>query len=151
MDESLSGRKEIAAAVARQSLLITALQYVNNPLAHGAQSGLHNKMKSLEHAKGPSWISQSGIDINLGGSGDQRHSINNRLSFNEIQELSDNDTIEVVCGAKGVGISGRWDSSVARMSLPLNFPVSTFSSPVEKMIKRTRSQANEMMLNNTID
>ena len=79
MDGSLSGRKEIADAVARQSSLITAQHYVNNPPAHGERSGLHNKMKSLEHAKGPSWVRQNGIDINLGGSGDQRCSINNKL------------------------------------------------------------------------
>ncbi len=47
--------------------------------------------------------------------------------------------------------SGRWDSSVVRMPLPLNFAFSTFSSPVEKMIRRTRSWANKMMLNNTTD
>jgi hypothetical protein len=41
--------------------------------------------------------------------------------------------------------------SVARMPLPPNFPFSTFSSPVEKMIRRTRSRANEMMLDNKIN
>jgi hypothetical protein len=87
LDGSHSGRKEIAAAVANQSLLITAQHYVNNPPAHGEQSGLHNNMKSLEHAKGPSWICQNGNDMNLGGSGDQKHSV-------EIQESSDNDSIE---------------------------------------------------------
>jgi hypothetical protein len=97
-------------------------------------------MKSLEHAKGPNWIFWNVIDINLGGSGDQRHSINNRLTFiDEIQESLDNDSIDAVCGAKGMGGSCRWDSSVARMPLPLNFPFSAFSSPVEKMIRRTRS------------
>jgi hypothetical protein len=59
MDKSLSGRKEISDAVARQSLLITATHYVNISPAHGEQSGLHNKMKSLEHAKGPSWVCQN--------------------------------------------------------------------------------------------
>ncbi len=42
-DGSLSGRKESANAVARQSSLITAQHYVDNPPAHGEQSGLHNK------------------------------------------------------------------------------------------------------------
>jgi hypothetical protein len=67
-------------------------------------------MKSLEHAKGPSWVRQNGIDMNLGGYGDQRRSINNRLTFiEEIHKSSDNDSIKVVCGAKGVGGSGRRD------------------------------------------
>jgi hypothetical protein len=67
-------------------------------------------MKSLEHAKCPSWVRQNGIDVNLGGSGDHRCSINNRLTFiEEIHKSSDYDSIKVVCEAKGVGGSGRWD------------------------------------------
>jgi hypothetical protein len=43
LDESQSSRKEIAAAIARQSLLFTAQYYVNNHPAHGARSGLKIK------------------------------------------------------------------------------------------------------------
>ncbi len=50
-----------------------------------------------------------------------------------------------------MALTGRTASSAARMPLPPNFPFSTFSSPVEKMIERIRSQANKMMLDNTID
>jgi hypothetical protein len=64
LDGSKSGRKEIAAAIARQSSLITAQHYVNNPPAHGARSGLRDKMMSLEHEKGPSWIRRNGTDVN---------------------------------------------------------------------------------------
>ena len=152
LDGSKSGRKEIAAAIARQSSLITAQHYVNNPPAHCARSGLHDKMMSLEHKKGPSWIRRDGTDVNLGGSGDQRRSSNNRLtSIVELQEESDDDiSIKAVSGAKGVECSARRES-VARMPLPPNFPFSTFSSPVEKMIRRTRSRANKMMLDNKIN
>jgi hypothetical protein len=119
---------------------------------HGASSGLRKKMMSLEHEKGPIWIRQNGIDVNLGGSGDQRRSINNRLtSIIELQEESDDViSIEAISGAKGVECSASW-KSVARMPLPPNFLFSTFSSPVEKMIRRTRSRANKMMLDDKID
>jgi len=67
LDGSQSGRMEIAASVERQASLITAQHYMNNPLAHGARSGLQKKINMFEHAKHVSWIKRNGIDVNLGG------------------------------------------------------------------------------------
>jgi hypothetical protein len=89
--------------------------------------------------------------VNLGGSGDQRRSTNIRLtSIVELQEESDNDiSIKTVSRAKGVKCTAR-PESVARMPLPPKFLFSIFSTPVEKMIRRTRSWAIKMMLDNKI-
>ncbi len=77
---------------------------------------------------------------------------NNRLtSIVELQEESDDDiSIKAVSGAKGVECSARRET-VARMPLPPEFLLSTFSSPVEKMIRRSRSWSNKMMLDNKIN
>jgi len=153
LDGSRSGRKEIAASVERQAALITAQHYVNNPPAHGARSGLQKKINKLEHAKGASWIKRNGIDVNLGGYGDQRRSANNRLtSVIELHEESDDDiSIQAVSGSKGSSIDSSRRISVARKPLPAKLPLDIFSSPVEKMIMRTRSQATKMMLDNDSD
>ena len=154
LDRSQSGRNEIAASIERQASLITAQHYVNNPPAHGARCGLQKQINKLEHAKGASWIKRNGIDVNLGGYGDKRRTVNNRLtSVVELLEESDDDDISIhaVSGSKGSSVDSSRRISVARKPHPAKLPLDIFSSPVEKMIMRTRSWATKMMLDNDSD
>ena len=89
--------------------------------------------------------------MNLGGYGDQRRSVNNRLtSVVELLEESDDDDIgiHVVSGFKGSSVDSSRRISGARKPHPAKLPFDIFSSPVEKMIMRTRSRATKMMLDN---
>ena len=125
--------------------------YLENPPAHGARAGLAAKMNMLAHPKGPMWVCRNGADVNLGGSGSKSRAIINGLTC--IQEVPDDsdDAIQVVGIAKG---SAR-DSGIVKMPMPLNWPFSAPSDcypyPVEMMARRTRSRANAMMLDSSIN
>ena len=60
--------------------------------------------------------------------------------------------VQVVGVAKG---SASRDSGIAKVPMPLNWPFCApsgcYPSPVEKMAKRTRSRANAMMLDSSVD
>ena len=98
--------------------------------------------------------------MNLGGSGSERRAINNGLNYiqDEEPEEIDNDVVHVVSGAgtgaKGKGAATSVGDRTARVPLPLNWPFcapSNYPSPVEKMVRRTRSRANSMMLDSSVD
>ena len=112
------------------------------------------------HPKGPMWVHRNGVDVNLGGSGSERRAINNGLSFiqeEEPEKIDDDNVVHVVSGA-GTGAKGKGEATsvgdiAARVPLPLNWPFcapSNYPSPVEKMVKRTMSRANSMMLDSSV-
>jgi hypothetical protein len=143
--------KELGHAISRQASLITAQHYLDNPPAHGARAGLAAKMNMLAHPKGPMWVCRNGVDVNLGGSGSERRANNNGLTCIQEEPDDSDDVIQVVGVAKG---SAR-DSGVVKIPAPLNWPFSApsgcYPSPVEKMARRTRSRANAMMLDSSVD
>jgi|LakMenE18May11ns_1017448.scaffolds.fasta_scaffold9928194_2 hypothetical protein len=137
--------KELGRAISKQASFVTAQHYIENPPAHGARAGLAAKISMLAHPKGPTWIRRNGVDVNLGGSGSERRANNNGLTC--VQEYS---------GAKGKGASSNHvGDRVAMTPLPLNWPLcapsNCYPSPVEKMARRTRSRANSMMLDSSVD
>ncbi len=77
--------------------------------------------------------------------------INNRLTCIQEEPEDPDNVVQVVGVAKG---SAR-DSGVAKMPMPLNWPFCApsdyYPSPVEKMVRRTRSRANAMMLDSSVD
>ena len=113
----------------------------------------------LTHLKGPTWIQRNGVDVNLGGSGSKRCANNNGLTCiqeEEPEEIDDVVHVVGVSGAKGKGASSNHvGDRVARTPLPLNWPLcvpsNCYPSPVEKMARRTRSRANSMMLDSSVD
>ena len=143
--------KELGRAISRQASLITAQHYLDNPPAHGARAGLAAKMNMLAHPKGPMWFCRNGVDVNLCGSGSERRANNNGLTCIQEEPDDSDDVIQVVGVAKG---SAR-DSGVVKIPAPLNWPFSApsgcYPSPVEKMARRTRSRANAMMLDSSVD
>ena len=149
--------QELGRAISKQASFVTAQHYLANPPAHGARAGLAAKISMLAHPKGPMWIHRNGVDVNLGGSGSERRAINNGLSCiqEEEPEEIDDDVVHVVSGgAKGKGAATSVGDRTARVPLPLNWPLcapSHYPSPVEKMVRRTRSRANSMMLDSSID
>ena len=108
-------------------------------------------MNMLAHPKGPMWVCRNGVDVNLGGSGSESRAINNGLTCIKEEPDDSDDVIQVVGVAKG---SAR-DSGVAKVPMPLNWPfcapTDCYPSPVEKMASRTRSRANAMMLDRSVD
>ena len=89
------------------------------------------------------WVCRNGVDVNLGGSGSESRAINNGLTCIQEEPDDSDDVIQVVGIAKG---SAR-DSGVVKIPAPSG----CYPSPVEKMAKRTRSRANAMMLDSTVD
>ncbi len=107
------------------------------------------------------WVHRNGVDVNLGGSGSERRAIKNGLSFiqeEEPEKIDDNNVVHVVSGA-GTGAKGKGEATsvrdiAARVPLPLNGPFcapSNYPSPVEKIVRRTMSRANSMMLDSSVD
>ena len=66
-------------AIAYQASLSTANFMLHNPPVHGARLQLKNQMQALSHAKGPSFISHHGMDVNLAGTGAERRLSDNGL------------------------------------------------------------------------
>jgi hypothetical protein len=137
--------KELGHAISKQASLVTAQHYLDNPPAHGLRAGLAAKMSMLAHPKGPMWIHRNGVDVNLGGSGSERRANNNGLTCIQEEEPEDiDDVVHVVrgIGAKGKGADSSVGDRVARVPLPLNWPLCApskcYPSPVKKMARRTR-------------
>ena len=91
------------------------------------------------------WVHRNGVDVNLGGSGSKRHANNNSLTcFQEEEPEEVDDVVHVVegIGAKGKGADSSVGDRVARVPLPLNWPLCApskcYPSPVKKMARRTR-------------
>jgi hypothetical protein len=150
--------KELGCAISKQASLVTVQHYLNNPPAHVAHAGLAAKMSMLAHPKGPMWVHRNGVNMNLGGSGSTRRANNNGLTCIQEEEIEEIDNfVHVVrgIGAKGKGAESSVGDRVARVPLPLNWPLcapsNCYPSPVEKMARRTRSQANSMMLDSSVD
>lgn len=107
---------------------------------------------------------QNGVNETLGGSGFNRHANNNGLTCIQEDESDELDNVvHVVSGIRANGDnsgakSSNGDKGVASRVLPLlNFelvigaPSNSYSSPVEKMARRTRSCANSIMLDSSVD
>jgi hypothetical protein len=152
--------KELGCAISKQASFVTAQHYIENPPAHGARAGLAAKISMLAHPKGPTWIRRNGVDVNLGGSGSERRANNNGLTCIQEEEPEEIDdvvhVVSVSSGAKGKGASSNHvGDRVAMTLLPLNWllcaPSNCYPSPVEKMARKTRSRANSMMLDSSVD
>ena len=78
--------------------------------------------------------------------------INNRLTCIQEEPEDPDNVVQVVGVAKG---SASRDSGIAKVPMPLNWPFCApsgcYPSPVEKMARRTRSRANAMMLDSSVD
>ena len=83
----------IDRAIAHQTSLSTANFMLHNPPGHGARLQLKNQMQALSHAKGPTFISHHGMDVNLAGTGAERRVSNNGLRC--VKELESDNEMEV--------------------------------------------------------
>lgn len=111
-------------AISHQASLSAANFILHNPPGHGARLQLKHRMEALSHAKGPSFISQHGKDVNLAGTGAERRVANNGLR--SVHELDSDDEMEV------------WDAS-ARKSAP--DPVVANSAVSRTKVERMRECA----------
>ncbi len=79
----------VDCAILHQSSLSAVNFILHNPPGHRAHLQLKNQMEALSHAKGPSFISQHGKDVNLAGTGAERRIANNSLQ--SVHELDSDD------------------------------------------------------------
>ncbi len=104
-------------------------------------------MNMLVHSKGPMWIRQNGVDVNLGSCGATMRTYNNGLTCIQKEPEENGDVVQVVSIAKGSAQESvaklHAGDNVAKAPLPFNWPLcapsNCYSSAVEKMARRIRS------------
>ena len=85
-------------AASKQASLATAQSYLQKPPSIQQRSGLLQQINTLQHSKGPGWISEHGIDKNLGST--NQRSNNNNLTLMLPSSDNDDDEVELVENAK---------------------------------------------------
>ena len=122
---------QLNRAILHQASLSASNFVLHNPLAHRSRLQLKNQMEALSHAKGPSFISHHGKDVNLVGTGADRMVTNNRLQ--NVYELDLDNEMEVWdAGTRKTAAATKPDPVVANSAVS--------RTKVGRMRERAKSQ-----------
>ena len=118
-------------AISHQASLSASNFVLHNPPGHRSRLQLKNQMEALSHAKGPSFISHHGKDVNLAGTGADRRMTNNRLQ--NVSELDSDNEMEVWdAGTRKTAAATKPDPVVANSTVS--------RTKVGRMRERAKSQ-----------
>jgi hypothetical protein len=143
---------ETARAVGDHASLAKANHFVNNPPAHAQRMGLTRRIGSLEHEKGPSWITESGVDRNLGNSGATSRVANNRLKNVQDLDGSGDEVVVIVPNPPEVVVivptppaklvATSTPKSAAKSAPEPTYNAQTSRDKVERLQKRCKGNLN---------
>jgi hypothetical protein len=128
-------------AASKQASLATAQSYLHHPPSIDQRTGLLQKINTLNHKKGPSWIQEHGVDKNL-GSINQRANNNNLTIMPSSDEDDDDDEVELIENAK-IDFTQTYVGKVKRMQEHCRGAIN-YSTPMKDLSPDEQVVQNEL-------